>query len=574
MSQKTFEIGLVMAGAISAGAYTAGVMDFLIEALDAYEAAKAQPGWDGPTHAVRVPLMAGASAGGMTSAMAALQAFHDIDHVQPGAPPPAPNKNRLYSNWVSRIDLEELLKTSDLDGKEASEGVQSALCCTILDKIVHETFTMSGPAKARAWLGRGEDRSIRVLVTLTNVRGVPYSFEVFGSEPLPYPMLNHGDYLDFKVGTNPPPEAGSAALDIGQTNTPGWEVFRTAALATGAFPIGLAPRRLEKAVADYDHSLRVGRDSATGFQTIKPDGVIAQADPYAFTSVDGGTIDNEPLEIARRLLAGGGELASDGERADKALVLIAPFPAALALPEDASGLRIIELLPHLATTLIQQSRFKPDELSKAADEAFFSRFLISPERDGNGSQAAQRYPIASGVLNGFGGFIHESFRRHDYLLGRRNAQAFLRFHFALPQTHPLFDGVANRQKWFVNEPSSQGRPVGTRKTFATKTTGETREFGLPIIPICGDLATEIVIPAADLPKPDAVDRDRLGTLIDARVEKVMEVLVDHDLLAFTKDTLFGPVLRLGARHYLAHVAATKAKATIAEALDAVRAAFA
>jgi len=37
MEPKTFEVGIVMAGAISAGAYTAGVMDFVIEALNAYE---------------------------------------------------------------------------------------------------------------------------------------------------------------------------------------------------------------------------------------------------------------------------------------------------------------------------------------------------------------------------------------------------------------------------------------------------------------------------------------------------------------------------------------------------------
>ncbi|MFO1098978.1 MAG: hypothetical protein U1E81_12135 [Xanthobacteraceae bacterium] len=34
MSGPKFEIGLVMAGAISAGAYSAGVVDFIIEALD------------------------------------------------------------------------------------------------------------------------------------------------------------------------------------------------------------------------------------------------------------------------------------------------------------------------------------------------------------------------------------------------------------------------------------------------------------------------------------------------------------------------------------------------------------
>jgi predicted patatin/cPLA2 family phospholipase len=40
VNAKTFEIGLVMAGAISAGSYTAGVIDFLIHALDAWEGEK------------------------------------------------------------------------------------------------------------------------------------------------------------------------------------------------------------------------------------------------------------------------------------------------------------------------------------------------------------------------------------------------------------------------------------------------------------------------------------------------------------------------------------------------------
>lgn len=35
MQEKTaFEIGLVLSGAVSAGAYSSGVIDFLIEALD------------------------------------------------------------------------------------------------------------------------------------------------------------------------------------------------------------------------------------------------------------------------------------------------------------------------------------------------------------------------------------------------------------------------------------------------------------------------------------------------------------------------------------------------------------
>ncbi len=37
---NVFEVGFVMAGAISAGVYSAGVMDFVTEALDAYEIAR------------------------------------------------------------------------------------------------------------------------------------------------------------------------------------------------------------------------------------------------------------------------------------------------------------------------------------------------------------------------------------------------------------------------------------------------------------------------------------------------------------------------------------------------------
>src|SRR3954451_12032112 len=74
-----FEIGLVMAGAISAGAYTAGVIDFLLQALDEWERAKEQARKDiaagktndCPMHEVRIKVMAGASAGGMTAGLAA-----------------------------------------------------------------------------------------------------------------------------------------------------------------------------------------------------------------------------------------------------------------------------------------------------------------------------------------------------------------------------------------------------------------------------------------------------------------------------------------------------------------------
>ena len=71
------------------------MIDFIIEALDAYETAKTRVDWDGPNHDVRIPIMGGASAGGMTTAIAALHAFRKLEPVWPGQPLPLHRANRL-----------------------------------------------------------------------------------------------------------------------------------------------------------------------------------------------------------------------------------------------------------------------------------------------------------------------------------------------------------------------------------------------------------------------------------------------------------------------------------------------
>ena len=40
VAPRSFELALVLGGTVSAGAYTAGAIDFLAEALDCFEAAK------------------------------------------------------------------------------------------------------------------------------------------------------------------------------------------------------------------------------------------------------------------------------------------------------------------------------------------------------------------------------------------------------------------------------------------------------------------------------------------------------------------------------------------------------
>ena len=70
-----------MAGAISAGAYTAGVMDFLIEALEDWQGRKNNGEANVPSHHVEIPVIGGASAGGMTGIITASAIYDPIPPV-------------------------------------------------------------------------------------------------------------------------------------------------------------------------------------------------------------------------------------------------------------------------------------------------------------------------------------------------------------------------------------------------------------------------------------------------------------------------------------------------------------
>src|ERR1700749_742650 len=100
--QDTFYVGLCMAGAVSAGAYNAGVMDYLLEALAEWEKRRGQDGV--PTHKVQIPVMGGASAGGMTSIIGATSLNNPLPPIDK---PTDPNnllaehpENKLYHSWV------------------------------------------------------------------------------------------------------------------------------------------------------------------------------------------------------------------------------------------------------------------------------------------------------------------------------------------------------------------------------------------------------------------------------------------------------------------------------------------
>jgi len=115
-----YRLAINMAGAISAGAYAAGVLDFLMEALDEWQKEKtafraqlatAAPGASisnvVPLHDVRIDAFSGASAGGMCAAIASVMVQSDFQHIRTGDE--TGTNNTFYESWVNSIDIREFL---------------------------------------------------------------------------------------------------------------------------------------------------------------------------------------------------------------------------------------------------------------------------------------------------------------------------------------------------------------------------------------------------------------------------------------------------------------------------------
>lgn len=449
----TFRIGLAMAGAVSAGAYTAGVLDFLIEALDAWSAAKAR-GAPVPRHAVSLEAAVGASAGAMCAALLAIVLPYRFPHVRIAPDGGATTDqdrpaaaNPLYRAWVEAIDLRALLGDADL----AAGRLEALLDCTVIDAIVAASLAYSATPQPRPYV----KRPFVARFTLGNLRGVLYRIDFLGNRPASAEaMREHADWRGFLIGGEPDPHAlpphlrGHLVLpEASVADLPRWQMLGQAAAASGAFPLFLKPRLIERAAAEYGFRHAVTTPEGE-LQPIPPAWRDPQhpPDPYRFAAVDGGVFNNEPFELARELIAGGPgrELASAPEAADAAVLMVAPFlspptdgPPPPTVPGDGQDLALppqAQLAP-LVDAWIMQARFKPADLALAWDETEYSRFVVAPA----GSKAPPQapYAIAGGALGGFLGFFHEAFRRHDYQLGRRNAQRFLAEHFTLPPDNPI-----------------------------------------------------------------------------------------------------------------------------------------
>lgn len=175
--EGTFEVALVLGGTVSAGAYTAGFLDKLIEALDAWYVAK-KKGEDVPSHDVRLRMASGASGGGVCAAILARALAFSFPHISPTSPEAERNRNPFYKTWVQDLDIAGFVETSDID---AGQPLKSLFNGTAITRATKAAAAFQGEELPAEWQVRPYvDNPFRVIVTLANLTGVPYEID-FGN---------------------------------------------------------------------------------------------------------------------------------------------------------------------------------------------------------------------------------------------------------------------------------------------------------------------------------------------------------------------------------------------------------
>jgi hypothetical protein len=509
LAPGNFEFALVLGGTVSAGAYTAGAVDFLIEALDCL--LKAQREKRAPDHNVFLKLIAGTSGGGVNAAIAARALAYDYPHVtRATAPGTALSSNPFYDTWINTLRLDGFLDTGDIghelkslfNGRPIDEGAQKII------QFAH------GQAGSRGWVAA----PLRIILTLTSLRGVPYRTN-FGDK-LSQGYVDHADFIRFALvypGQKlDEPRPDELVLGFGDTRLPqatNWEQFSEFARATAAFPIGFPARALTRPSEHYRWRV-VAYPPGPGGQSdyllswpdwdaMLPEGGGDVPDDWHFLAVDGGATDNEPIQLARTSLAGLlNRNPRDPQTANRAVWLIDPFAGRAPLGPEGLTTFPVEL-GAVATTLTQQTRYDTADLLMAGDENVFSRFMLTPRRGNLTGEAA----IASGGLGAFIGFACPAFMRFDYLLGRQNCQQFLRETFVLGERNPLFT------HWSADD----------KANFR----GRAGDGMLPIIPLVDEAAVDETLD----PWPKGkLDPERYRDAIEARFRAIFELELSGDFV--------------------------------------------
>jgi|GEM_PF-371988 len=557
---EIFSLGITMAGAVSAGCYTAGVMDYLFEILDLWERAK-KGEYDTlkkhhaliPNHQVRIDAMGGASAGGMTTTMSAIYALNGaINPVKKPGEIKEVKNNILYDSWVLMDDnntadgrslFEKVWDTNDLDEGKFGSLLNSGFIDTIADNAFHTNGEMSLESNT-VNLPSYISKDLQLLYSHCFLRGIPLdvNFETpiskFGRKSV---IPNHSTFEHYIItqyhlnkGVKPDTDK---YLWLNPYEKPYADILKLSTIATGAFPIGLAFREFTtEHLSDKYIRTAIKRviTGEFGKDDPDPDGKIELKflrKNYSSIAIDGGAINNEPYREVLSILHHQNSNAPADGYPRYGIIMIDPFPDRAQLekshskPNDA-----IDVAQAIIGTLTDQSRIKRREMLETDPSDSFKSIIFPRKwkRNEDGGINGPPDTITCAAAMAFGGFLDIRFRQHDFFLGRNNARNFFRYFFSFP----YFKHENDRSKDDIHPIHRNWTPEMV-ETFKFEKDGT---WYLPIIPDLNILlekenGTKVGWTDYDIKETPVYDPKELFKLkkaIKRRFRKIFNVLQNRD----------------------------------------------
>jgi len=550
LESNTFGLALVLGGTVSAGAFTAGVLDFLVEALDEWqrirdeEDKKVKNGEmrdsqrTAPTHKVSLTLITGSSGGSVCGGILSRFLGFSFPHIrlnpnnvseknEPEIVPIAhdlrnhdtlcPSDNPFWNVWVDKLRIEKMLTSnSPTDSILSADAIEDA--AESIAKNPNENLSNI----YRSWI----HSKFNIVLAYTNLRGIPTKINYMGNSQS---FMEHADFI--RYGIDPTVNAKSkrkkacyeSKLLTSISKEEEWKEFIQFVMGSAAFPIGFPARELSRDITDYRYyPVILPQEAHSEVEVIQlpidnnalADGNVNFKGDYSFLAVDAGITDNAPVEIARSYLSGIGNRNNRSSLdADRAVLLIDPFVERCIIEKEEAtktpkfNKSILSVIPDLLKGMIQESRYHTRDLIFSTDENIKSRFVLTAQRPDPLHQAENIIggkALCSSRFGAFFGFFDVEFSKHDYFLGRYCCQNFLKnkTQFWLPDN---------------NEAIGNSRPKGEL---------------IPIIPLLGSAAVIQRIP--NWPDWNNFNPDSLKL----KIKKRIELVISSQLKLFSKNKIY------------------------------------
>lgn len=484
--RPTYHVAVAVAGAAMGGVYSAGVLDFLLQALRESEAARQRGDPDAAPWDLRVTDVVGTSSGGLAAALAVSALTLDYEPLRHDFDPEVhqpPKNNPLYDFWIKNADAEAFLNIDDLrkktpkqrrtsrrqrschsccaspnedgrtsdqqDGNEEepiqdeapkSENprLRSAASADAMRTLSRNTLRWQWPNRSMPEFAEG----VRLTLTTTNLQGVPYSTGMATTAAEYYHLTAraHSDHLTFDTGADKDGNTEFALDARASRSSLQWRRVVDTMAATSAFPGVLGAQLVSAPRSFYDN--RYPADTIWNSE---------ETSNEQFYAVD-GFFRSKPYDLAEEGLQRYATIHKDACATQCSVLLIDAFPPAPVgqrlnfnresnSNQDGQPPTFSETLLATWRAAKAQANFKHRLVTRALDERDHRIFLIAPWEDDPKLTSVGVFNTAS--------VVHEKMRIYDFMRGRRDCQRFLRDSFTLPAEaavqNSIFDGACAGQ---------------------------------------------------------------------------------------------------------------------------------